>query len=188
MLVSRLLREHGGSANPTKRNETAVTIEQSAAEAGVKIGPVPLSWKQNLVGILCGLLFAVWIFAHGKPWVALPYLVLTCVAVVLQFVVRTLGVELTPEAAVIHGRRRRRVPWLQVQSVVSHVNSKGTSAVQLILENGEPVTLPFPKTLWRKGDARYERDLERIDQWWLAHRGECWRPARQEEPRPPVQG
>jgi hypothetical protein len=94
----------------------------------------------------------------------------------LQFAVRTLGVELTPEAAVIHGRRRRTVPWLEVQSVVSHVNANGSSAVQLILENGVPVTLPFPKTLWRKGDSGFQRDMERIDQWWLAHRGEFWRP------------
>jgi hypothetical protein len=140
------------------------------------------------VSTLGALLFAAQAFAHGAPWVALPWLVLSCGNVVLPFVVRTLGVDLTPEAAVIRGRRRRRVPWLQVQSVVSHVNSNGTSAVQLILENGEPVTLPFPKTLWRKGDTRYERDLQRIDQWWLAHRGESWRPVRQEESRPPVQG
>ena len=165
-----------------------MTIEQSAAEAGVRIGPVLLSWKLSLASTLCGLLFTAQIFARGKPWVALPWLVLTCGSIVLPFVVRTLGVDLTPEAAVIRGWRQRRVPWLQVQSVVSHVKSNGTSAVQLILKHGEPVTLPFPKTLWRKGDARYERDLERIDQWWLAHRGDSWRPVRQEEPGPPVQG
>ena len=165
-----------------------MTIEHSATEATVKVGPVRFPWKWSLVGTLCGLSFAAQGFAHGKPWVALPWLVLSCGNVVLPFVVRTLGVDLTPEAAVIHGRRRRRVPWPQVQSVVSHVNSNGTSAVQLILENGEPVTLPFPKTLWRNGDARYERDLQRIDQWWLAYRGDSWRLIHQEEPRPPAQG
>jgi hypothetical protein len=76
---------------------------------------------------------------------------------------------------------------MQVQPVVSHVNSNGSSAVQLILQNGETVTLPFPKTVWRKGDAGYERDLEQIDQWWLAHRGESWHPDRQEEPRTSAQ-
>jgi len=182
------LRELGGSVNPTSRNETAVTIEQSATKAGVKIGPVLLSWKQNLVGTLCGLLFTAWLLVEGKPWSSLLYLALTCVGVVLQFVLRTLGVDLTPEAAVIHGRRRRRVPWLQVQSVVNHVNTNGTSAVRLILENGEAVTLPFPKTLWRKGDAQYEHDFQRIEQWWLAHRGEHWHPVRAEAPRPPTQG
>src|ERR1039458_7238458 len=63
-----------------------------------------------------------------------------------------------PEAAVIHGRRRRSVPWLQVQLVVSHVNSNGTSAVQLILENGEPVTLP-PRGRGHTRPAPTERSL-----------------------------
>jgi hypothetical protein len=165
-----------------------MTIEKGAGEAGVRVGPVVLSWKSSFAGTLCGLLFAAQILARGKPWIALPWLVLVCVSIVLPFWVRSLGVDLTPEAAVIHGRHRRRVPWLQVQSVVSQVNSNGTSAVRLILENGEQVTLPFPKTLWRKGDARYEVDLQRIDQWWLAHRGEAWCPVREEEPGPPLQG
>jgi hypothetical protein len=56
--------------------------------------------------------------------------------------------------------------------VVSHVHSNGKASVRLILKNGEPVTLPFPRTLWRKGDAQYQQDFQRIDQWWLAHRGE----------------
>lgn len=149
-----------------------MTIERTAAEARVRIGPVALSWKQNLVGTFWGLAFTAWMLGHGKAWVALAYLVLTGVAMVLQLVVRALGVYLTPECAVIRGRRRRKVPWQDVQSLVSHVNSNGASSVRLMLKNGEPVTLPFPKTLWRKGDAQYERDFRRIDQWWLAHRGE----------------
>jgi hypothetical protein len=170
-----------------------MTIEQGAGEATVRIGPVPLRhyWKWRLVVVLVGLLLVADSFAGGKPWGALLWLVISCANVVLPFVmtrrVRSLGVDLTPEAAVIRGRRRRRVPWLQVQSVVSHVDSNGASGVQLILENGEAVTLPFPRTLWRKGDALYEQDLQRIDQWWLAHRGESWRPLRQEGPLPPEQ-
>jgi hypothetical protein len=157
-----------------------VTTKVSAAEAGAKIGPVLLSRRQNLVGALWGLLLSAWFLVRGNAWLALLVLALTCAAVVLQLVARSLGVDLTPEAAVLHGRHRRRVPWSHVQSVVNHVNAKGTSSVQLTVDDGELVTLPFPKTLWRKGDARYERDLERICQWWLAHRGESWRPARQE--------
>jgi hypothetical protein len=171
-----------------------MTIEQGATDAAVRIGPVPahFSWKWRVLGALCGLFLAVPAFAHGKPWAGLLWLVIGCANLVSPFVLgfwtRSLGVYLTPEAAVIHGRRRRTVPWLQVQAVLSHVNSNGTSAVQLVLENGEQVTLPFPKSLWRKGDALYEGDLQRIDQWWLAHRGESWRPSRQEESQPPDQG
>jgi hypothetical protein len=174
-----------------------MTIEQGAVEATVRIGPVPLrrSWKWRLVVVLVGLLLVADSFAGHKLWGALLWLVITCANVVLPFVmtsrVRSLGVYLTPEAAVLHGRhrrRRRRVPWLQVQSVVSHLNSNGASDVQLILENGEAVALPFPRTLWRKGDALYEQDFQRIDQWWLAHRGESWRPVRPEAPPPATHG
>ena len=146
-------------------------------------------------GCVGRLLLAADALAGGMPWGALLWLAMSCANVVLPFVmtrrVRSLGVYLTPEAAVLHGRhrpRRRRVPWLQVQSVVSHLNSNGTSEVQLILENGEAVTLPFPKTLWRKTDPIYEENFQSIDQWRLAHRGESWRPVREEEPGPPVQG
>jgi hypothetical protein len=34
----------------------------------------------------------------------------------------------------------------------------------------------------------YEREYHRIGQWWLAHRGESWRPVPDETPRLPVQG
>jgi hypothetical protein len=83
------------------------------------------------------------------------------------------------------------VPYAARQLVISGCPRRRTmffASGSALLENGEPVMLPFPKTLWQYGDARYERDLKRIDQWWLAHRGESWRPVRQEEPRPPVQG
>ena len=58
--------------------------------------------------------------------------------------------------------------------MVSHKNSNGTSVVGLILENGESVMLRVPMSLWRKGDAKYERDFHRIDEYWLAHRGGSW--------------
>lgn len=77
---------------------------------------------------------------------------------------------------------------MQVQSVVSHLNSNGTSQGRLILENGEQVTLPYRKTLWRKQDSGYERNFQSINHRWLAHRGASWRPVREEEPGPPLQG
>lgn len=163
-------------------------IEQSAAEAEVRIGPVLFFWMWSVVGTVFGLSLAAKAFAHGAPWVALPWLVLSCGNVVLPFLVRTLGVDLTSESALVHGRHRRTVPWREVQSVISHVKPNGTSEVRLMLENGEALPLPFPKTLWRRGDAQYERDFQRIDRWWLAHRGESWRPISPAAPQPPAQG
>jgi hypothetical protein len=71
---------------------------------------------------------------------------------------------------------------------VVHCEQIGQSTVRLILENGKPVLLRAPRRVWGLGGAAYERDFQRIGQWWLAHRGQSWRPARPEAPRPPVQG
>jgi hypothetical protein len=80
----------------------------------------------------------------------------------------------------------RNVPWREVQEVISHTKSNGTSQVGLILENGESVMLQAPPWVWRKYDDQYERDFERIDQYWLAHRGESWHRVLPEAPQPPV--
>jgi hypothetical protein len=94
-------------------------------------------------------------------------------------------VDLTRESAVVRGIGRRRVhPWGDVQAVVRHDHRYGESVVQLVLEGGQKVTLPYPRSLWRQGD-RYERDFEDIDTWWVAHRGQSWRPSRPEATRPP---
>jgi hypothetical protein len=114
--------------------------------------------------------------AVGRTVFALLYLGLVFVNVSLGLLIRTSGVDLTPEFAVVPALRRRRVRWLDVQAVVSHKKSDGTSATRLILARGESVTLRYPTTLWSRGDAQYEHDFQRVEQWWLEHRGESWRP------------
>jgi hypothetical protein len=57
-----------------------------------------------------------------------------------------------------------------------------------MLANGEPVTLRYPMSLWRKSDAQYDQDFERIEQWWLAHRGEHWHPVPPEARQRPLRG
>jgi len=47
--------------------------------------------------------------------------------------------------------------------------------------------LAAPTSLWRKHDAKYEGDLHRIDQYWLAHRGESWHGVPREAPQPPLE-
>ena len=70
--------------------------------------------------------------------------------------------------------------------MTSHTKSNGTSEVGLILENGESVMLRAPTSLWRKYDDQYERDFQRIDQYWRAHRGKSWHRVPPEAPQPPV--
>lgn len=98
----------------------------------------------------------------------------------------TWGIDLTPESADLRGVRRRSIPWQEVQAVISH-EQLGSRTVQLIPEHGRPVQLRAPTSTLGMGRAAYERDFHRIGQWWLAHRGESWRPIRPEAPQLPVQ-
>jgi hypothetical protein len=133
------------------------------------------------------LVLAAGYLTNGQPWLAILWAGLGFGNVSMALQHRNFGIDLTPQYAIVRGFRRRNVPWQEVQEVVSHKNSNGTSVVGLILENGESVMLRVPMSLWRKGDAKYERDFHRIDQYWLAHRGASWHPVPPKAPLPPVQ-
>src|SRR5665647_2835884 len=86
-------------------------------------------------------------------------LVAGCLWVVGGLWIRTLGVDLTPESAIVRGVRRRSVSWPEVQAVV---RVKGGWCVQLILESGEAVTLRPPTlSVWGSGGAEFEGDFHR---------------------------
>jgi hypothetical protein len=164
-----------------------MTNKRDAAGADVKIRP--LSWRTWIFFFVGGGGYFVIGALSGKDsqtWLSLLWLPLGCMFVTRGLALRTLGVDLTPEAAIVRGFRRQTVPWREVQAVVSHVSSNGTSTVLLMLEKAESVTLRYPMSVWGKGDAGYEQDLQRIEQWWLAHRGESWHSALSEEPPPPA--
>lgn len=132
-----------------------------------------------------------WGSAPGPPesssCVALANLFVGCVFIAEGFWIRTFGVVLTAEYASIRGLRRRRVPWSEVQAVVRH-RQLGSWLVQIIPEHGDRITLRAPSSFWGMGSADYEREYDRIGQWWLAHRGESWRPVRAEAPPVPNEG
>ena len=117
---------------------------------------------------------------------ALFWLALGSVSVALGSFRRNFGVDLTPESATVRRVLRRKVAWQEVQAVI-HTRSRGrVSVVQLVLETGKPLTLPAPRTGWRRsGAVEFERDYNRIGHWWLAHRGVAWRPVRPEAPQLP---
>ena len=123
----------------------------------------------------------------GRPWLALLWLSVGCGATSIALQQWNSGLDLTPKCAIVRGFRRRNVPWQAVQEVISHTKPNGTSVVGLVLENGESVMLAAPTSLWRKHDAKYERDLHRIDQYWLEHRGESWHGVPPEAPQPPLE-
>jgi hypothetical protein len=162
-----------------------MTVQQGAAEADVKIRTATREWIL-LAGAGC-IAFASAAFSSARdlPVVTLP-LLMGCVFVAEALWTRSFGVDLTQESANIRGVRRRSIPWHQVQAVLRE-DQFGSARVSLILESGKRVLLRAPTTWWGVGDAGYERDFHRIGQWWLAHRGESWRPVRPEAPWPPAQ-
>jgi len=100
--------------------------------------------------------------------------------------IRSFGMDLTPEFANVRGLRRHHIRWDQVQAVYCFTQL-GSDRVRLVLENGQHVNLRAPSTWLGLGTAEYERDFHRIGQWWLAHRGQSWRPVRPEAPGAPTQ-
>lgn len=158
-----------------------MTIEQGATEGDVKIR-VPRTW----VGYMYFVTGGVWLVIAavsgpiGRPWVALFSLVIGCLNLWGGLAMRILGVDLTHESAVVRGLRRRKVPWAEVQAVVRDDGKFGTFMVRLILDSGESVRLPFPKSFWLKRNAQCQRDFHLIHEYWVAHRGEFWRTVSQE--------
>jgi hypothetical protein len=164
-----------------------MTVHQSATGANNKLRARGRHWTWGLVSAGPYLGLAVYSLATG-PWLlALGFLVAACGNVSIALGQRNYGVDLTPQHAIVRGFRRRNVPWREIQGVISHKKSNGTSFVALILENGESVILQAPNSGWDRVDAQYEEDLHYIDQYWLAHRGESWHPVTPEAPSPPVQ-
>ena len=163
-----------------------MTLEHGAPESEVKIRVPRHVWMLPLVmGVSWLVLAALNVWREG-PLPALYWLTLGCISVAAGLWSRTLGVDLTRESANLRGFRRRSVPWKEVQAVVRY--GSGSTGVRLILEHGKRVTLRAPRTNIVFGAAQFDRDFHRIDQWWLAHRGESWRPASAETPPPQVQG
>jgi len=163
-----------------------MTVQQSAADAVVKIRTPRASWM-CLVGAGCFVLATgVLHLVLDLPRPAVP-LALGCIFVAEALWIRTFGVDLTRESANLRGLRRQSIPWQQVQAVLRR-DQFGSQVVTLVLESGQRLMLRAPTTLLGFGRAEYERDFHRIGQWWLAHRGESWRPVLPEAPRPPAQG
>jgi hypothetical protein len=158
-----------------------MTVEHGAAEADVRIRTPGRQWIWLLVWGGCSLVLAADNATSGRPWIALLQGVTGCAAVGMAWARRGFGIDLTPESAIVRGFRRQAVPWKDVQAVVRHETPK-SAVVRLILEDGEPVRLRYPASLQMKWDPQGKRDFQRIEQWWLAHRGESWRPVHPEAP------
>jgi hypothetical protein len=167
-----------------------MTIEQRVGQAVVKIRPSRYALIQPVV--LLTLLIPTTFFNNTAfvddslgQVLTLGLRCMWVLVVAMTLWGMTWGVDLMPESANVRGIRRRSIPWREVQAVLRYEQA-GATSVRLILENGKPVTLRAPARLWGLGGAAYDRGFHQIGQWWLAHRGESWRPLRPEAPRSPL--
>lgn len=94
---------------------------------------------------------------------------MAAVFVLEALTMRTFGVDLRPDAAVLRGVRRRVIPWSSVTGV-EPVQAGPGSYVRLHCSDGRAVALRAPRTFLWTGLRRFNRDYHRIGQWWLAHR------------------
>jgi hypothetical protein len=161
-------------------------MEPGAGEPEVEIRTAPHVWIPQLVLGGMMLTLAILQLLLGNNLLAVFMVVVGCASLCTGLWGRTMGVDLTPECADVRGLRRSRLAWRDVQAVVRH-QRQGAWEVRLILEGGQTEKLRAPTTLWDVGAARYERDFHRIGRWWLAHRGESWRPVLPEAPQPGAQ-
>jgi hypothetical protein len=153
-----------------------MTIQQATSPSALKFrAPESRTWILLVLvggGVLALAILNLTGLRPVRP--TLGFLVLGCLYVPMVWAIRTVGVDLTRESAVVRGFRQRHIPWPDVQAVVPHMRSNRASSVSLKLANGESMRLPYPTTRCRPGDAQYERDVERIEEWWRAHRGPSW--------------
>ena len=171
-----------GSGEDTTK-AAAMSVEHSVAEETVRIRTSRLNWIVMFVGGL--FLVAIQALQWGSRGGDLGLTVVGGMLVGESLWMSGFGVDLTPEFANVRGLRRRHVRWDQVQAVQCF-RQLGTDRVCLVLENGQVVNLRAPSISWGLSAARYERDFHRIGQWWMAHRGQSWRPIRPEAPGAPT--
>jgi hypothetical protein len=156
-----------------------VTFEHNARPAETTIRTRPFGWLPMLVAA-AALLADAALLAPDRSGPMSPhffFVSLGCLMAIEALWLRTRGIDLTPEFAVVRGFRRRSIPWSDVQAVLYRRRKFNTWDVQLILASGKPVALRAPTKWLGFGVARYDRDFHRIGQWWLAHRVDSWTPA-----------
>jgi hypothetical protein len=89
------------------------------------------------------------------------------------------GITLTPDVAVVHRWRSRRVPWAEVQAVTLEQRLGGT-VVTLWAVDRKRISLSAPGRGFGWDNPRLEREWQTIGEWWVAHRGADWRPGYRE--------
>ena len=78
------------------------------------------------------------------------------------------GVTLTPRDAVVHGLRRRTIPWTRVADVRAEPFAGGRRVV-LYETDGRRTPLRMPSTAMLAWDRAFDAKTATIHAWWLRH-------------------
>ncbi len=89
-----------------------------------------------------------------------------------QWCVRS-GVTLTPDALIVHGARRRRIAWHDLQAVSPRHRLGGTALV-VTGRDGRQHCLPCPRTGLLLWDSDFAVKAMTVQRWWVEHRGDAW--------------
>ncbi|HEX2904749.1 MAG TPA: hypothetical protein VHO01_14955, partial [Jatrophihabitans sp.] len=129
-------------------------------------GELPLS---GLVLLLCSVAFGL---ARRDVAAGLVFggAVLAAVCLPLPLLLRA-GADLSPLGLELHGLRRRRLAWAEVQLLTAE-RSRGSVRVVVWTVRGERLPLRAPTlTRWTRRRDRYVDDLRAIEWYWHTYRG-----------------
>jgi hypothetical protein len=121
-----------------------------------------------IVLLLAGGLFAS---STGHFWIPLPGAAL--LAAEYLYLGRSVGITLTPDEAIVHTFRRRRIQWRDVQHIQIE-KSMGSRVIVIYEESTRRTQLRAPISGFLYRDKRFEEKFHTIGQWWLAHQGADW--------------
>ncbi|MFI1096304.1 hypothetical protein [Streptomyces sp. NPDC020917] len=113
---------------------------------------------------------------HGSPGAAGPplWVWVQFIALLVLFVLVSwaqgwwFGITLTPRDAVVHGLRRRTIPWTRVADVRAEPFAGGRRVV-LYETDGRRTPLRMPSTAMLSWDRAFEAKAATIRAWWLRH-------------------
>ena len=123
-------------------------------------------------GLVGGTLILYAYFAIAGPPLTSGELRTYSSSVVLGSVVLALfppryGVKLTHERLIVHGNRRREIPWSDITSMEIR-KSGGVRNIEVSLLDGHRITLRAPMPFL---DPQFEEKYKTFIDWWTSHRG-----------------
>ena len=150
---------------------------------GTKSGPddtirIRLPLKHRVLIVLAALvyLFIAWSELHHDPLAGVIgvviYVIAACAAITALGAIRMLfwGVDLTPEAAVVHVWRNRTIPWAEVEGVVAEKVGRNR-CVSLHLTGQRRIDIRGQAMQGFSPSRAFDARFHIVAQYWATHHG-----------------